>query len=335
MVDLLGWPFGLLLSFIASIVGVLGKIMIKLSFRPSVALESSEATCWWGGGMALIVVVNPALCISAYKFAPQSLLAPMGGLCVVWNTVLSPYILNETLRTRDMIGATIIFLGCVVVGGVGSHQTHDIPINELASHFTSAPFLVYITTYIVVLMILLRCASPAFFQAWGYHHRRRDDEISDDPNVIFKSTCCRVSLASMAGSISGQLYCMCALLRLTHNDPREVFTTPLVYVVGLAALGFAMSGLYLMNMALHLYDALFVIYIYEATLLMGGAISGICFFGDMKDLSGWHWGVYSAGIAFILVGIVVLSTGDRPLSLSEGDHHQYNDDLHAVKQTLL
>ncbi|RHY02385.1 hypothetical protein DYB37_004722 [Aphanomyces astaci] len=215
MVDLLGWPFGLLLSFIASIVGVLGKIMIKLSFRPSVALESSEATCWWGGGMALIVVVNPALCISAYKFAPQSLLAPMGGLCVVWNTVLSPYILNETLRTR------------------------------------------------------------------------------------------------------------------------EVFTTPLVYVVGLAALGFAMSGLYLMNMALHLYDALFVIYIYEATLLMGGAISGICFFGDMKDLSGWHWGVYSAGIAFILVGIVVLSTGDRPLSLSEGDHHQYNDDLHAVKQTLL
>ncbi|ETV90353.1 hypothetical protein H310_14845, partial [Aphanomyces invadans] len=331
MVELLGWPFGLLLSFVASIVGVVGKIMIKLSFRRSMAQESSEARCWWGGGMVLIVVVNPALCIAAYKFAPQSLLAPMGGMCIVWNSVLSPYILNETLRTRDLIGATVIFLGCVVVGGVGSHQTHDIPVDELASHFTSASFLTYIITYVVLMMGLLRCAAPAFFQAWGYRSRCGEGSSSDTAEAPHKTTCCRVSLASMAGSISGQLFCMCALLRLTHNDPRVVFMTPLVYGVALAAVGFAVSGLYLMNMALHLYEALFVIYIYEATLMMGGAVSGICFFGDMKDLSMWHWIVYGAGIGLILTGIVVLSTGDR--ARSEDDSSI--DDLHAVKQTLL
>ncbi|KAF0697479.1 Aste57867_11837 [Aphanomyces stellatus] len=324
MVDLLGWPLGLSLSFIASIVGVLGKVMLKLSFRPGplLSVQSAESKCWWGTGMLLIVVVNPVLCIAALKFAPQSLLSPMGGMCVVWNTVFSPTILHEILRPRDILGAAIIFVGCIVVGVVGSHETHDIPLDQLASHFTSAPFLVYLSLFVLLLVFLTRQAVPAMLMAWD----------GDDPTNSYTSVWCRASLASLAGSISGQMFCLCALLRLTKNHAQDVLTSPLVYVVAAAALAIALTGLYLLNMALKLYDALFVIYIYEATLLVGGAISGICFFGDMQSLELWHWIVYGVGVALIVVGICVISHGERHRG---GGGPVYIDDLHAVKQTLL
>ncbi|CAK4086307.1 unnamed protein product [Aphanomyces euteiches] len=320
MVGLVGWPLGLMLSFLASIIGVLGKIMVKLSYQPKLSPQSTEARFWWGSGMVLVVLVNPVLCITAFKFAPQSLLAPMGGMCIVWNTVFSPYVLSEHLRRQDIVGAAIIFLGCVVVGGVGSHETHDIPIDELASHFTSPLFLVYITAYITLVIGLLRQAYPALLQVWDGYTAYAS---------TYTTTCCRVSLASLAGSISGQMYCMTALLRLMHNEPKVVFSTPLVYFVAVGALTFALSGLYMMNLALKLYDALFVIYIYEATLMLGGAVSGICFFDDMKDLGMWHWVSYGFGILTILIGIFVIAHGERQ------PRQPYLDDLHGVKQTLL
>ncbi|OQR91326.1 hypothetical protein ACHHYP_04797 [Achlya hypogyna] len=294
MTAFLGWPLGVLLSAVASTIGVVGKILLKLSFQ-----RPGAGRLLWGCGMLCIVALNPFLCISAYNFAPQSLLAPMGGLCVVWNTVFSPWILDEPLRARDIIGAACIFVGCIVVSITGGHETHKIPVDELASHFLSVQFIVYFSLFVLTSLIL------RFYSAAAFHPSRAAN--GSLPHMHVK---CRVCLSILAGSLSGQLYCMTALLRLLQNGVGVLFTTPLAYAVGAGAIFFALSGLHLLSMALQLYDALFVIYLYESTLMAVGAISGICFFGDMDNVSVLRWVLYFVGIGTIFVGVGVISHGE-------------------------
>ncbi|KDO21878.1 hypothetical protein SPRG_12380 [Saprolegnia parasitica CBS 223.65] len=286
MDSFLGWPLGVLLSAIASIIGVLGKILLKLSFQ-------RRSRAMWATGMACIVLLNPLFCISAFNFAPQSLLAPMGGLCIVWNTIFSPWILDEPLWTRDIVGAGVVFASCILVSITGSHETHKIPVDELASHFTSIAFEVYFGLFLASSLALRYFARAAF-------HASTD-------STRHKTVSCRVSLAILAGSLSGQLYCMTALLRLLQNGVKVLFTTPLAYLVGAGALSFALTGLRFLNLALRLYDALFVIYLYESTLLATGAISGICFFNDMSNESLVRWVLYSVGVGGIFLGIGIIS----------------------------
>ncbi|EQC37979.1 hypothetical protein SDRG_04409 [Saprolegnia diclina VS20] len=286
MDSFLGWPLGVLLSAIASIIGVLGKILLKLSFQ-------RHSRAMWAMGMACIVLLNPLFCISAFNFAPQSLLAPMGGLCIVWNTIFSPWILDEPLWGRDIVGAAVVFASCILVSITGSHKTHKIPVDELASHFTSLAFEVYFTVFLVSSLVLRYFARAALTASTG--------------STSHKTVSCRVSLAILAGSLSGQLYCMTALLRLLQNGVKVLFTTPLAYLVGAGAISFALMGLRLLNLALRLYDALFVIYLYESTLLAAGAISGICFFSDMNDESLVNWVLYSLGVGGIFLGIGIIS----------------------------
>ncbi|OQS06713.1 hypothetical protein THRCLA_01266 [Thraustotheca clavata] len=299
----MSWLLGVLLSAVSSIVGVLGKVMLKLSFN-----HQSTSRWWWAGGMFCIVVLNPVLCLAAYNFAPQSLLAPMGGLCIVWNSIFSPWILEEPLRARDIFGAALIFLGCIVVSVNGGHEIHRIPVDDLPSHFLSVQFIVYFCIFAITSIGLRYLSSAAFNQ----NH-------SPDLKFPYKKVSCRVALSILAGSLSGQLYCMTSLLRLLQNGVTVLFTSPLAYFVGAGAIFFALAGLHVLNMALKLYDALFVIYLYESTLIATGAISGICFFDDMYNVSLLRWILYWVGISGMFLGIGVISHGEALKLRSRGE----------------
>ncbi len=92
-------------------------------------------------------------------------------------------------------------------------------------------------------------------------------------------------------------------------------------------------GLYVLNLTLRLYDALFVIYLYESALLTSGAISGICFFGDMFALRYWRWLLYGLGVVIIVIGIVVISNTNADIASKKRKY--MNEDTRTVTQTLL
>lgn len=73
----------------------------------------------------------------------QSILAPMSGLSVVWNIMLSPYLLKESLRHTDVLGTVFVVVGCMIVGLSGCHDTPDHPTAELLQLFVSESFLMY------------------------------------------------------------------------------------------------------------------------------------------------------------------------------------------------
>nr|CCA18543.1 conserved hypothetical protein [Albugo laibachii Nc14] len=362
------WPLGLILSACSSIFGIMGKLLLKLAHNQREFEEYEKETnqtnqtnqtmkpkwvhangwcVYFCAGLFAMVVLNPLLASLAYCFASQSLLAPMGGLAIGWNTALGPLVLpHEQLAKNDLIGALLIFSGCILVGVSGTHSTINIPIHEMSSRFHSVPFIMYIVMVSVFLVVLAYNARGPLWKANDPAKAEQGKvlpttESSDfECDLISESTqrgktadtdamsleesntpllkhpkkpldfsrTSRISISILSGVVSGQLFFLAALMRVLHDESGyHIWHFPVTYVCLIGSIVGALSGLYLLNVALQVDDAVMVIYLYEASYIIAGAISGLCFFQDMKHMPMWHYVVYSLSLCLIMGGIYVVA----------------------------
>ncbi|KAF4129243.1 Magnesium transporter NIPA [Phytophthora infestans] len=336
----IGWPLGLLLSAISSIFGITGKLLLKLAHNerdkdelaaaqrelrkshgavpsPSMGVKSNLGCTYFYCGLFSMLVMNPALGALAYCFATQSLLAPMAGLTIGWNTLFGPILLpHERLTTNDFVGAVLIFTGCVLVGVSGTHDSPPLPVELVASRFKSFSFLLYVVVLLALLSFLIHHAKHALH--FTTTTRRAGVESSPVSSPEQLPVIARVSLSVFAGVMSGQLFFLAAVMRTVHDDgASRIWSFPVTYVCIIGAVGTALFGLYLLNEALAVEDAVVVIYLYEASYIMSGAISGLCFFRDMNHLPTWHYVLYSLSLVLILLGIYIVAKRSFPKAEDE------------------
>ncbi|CAI5733038.1 unnamed protein product [Peronospora destructor] len=143
------WVFGVMLSLTATLFGTLGKVLLKLSHTSSQALSVKVAA------IVCVFLLNPVLDAISYVYAAQSILAPMAGFSVLWNIMLSPYLLNEKLSTQDLRGSAVILLGCTLVGISGSHDTPTHHSTELFALFQSRIFIEFATLVVCAAVVLV------------------------------------------------------------------------------------------------------------------------------------------------------------------------------------
>ena len=90
------WWVGCILDMFATFAGTVGKQFIRHS-------HNTGRRVFLYLGLLGTAVIDPIFDVSAYSFAPQSIITPMAGMVVVWNVLLAPYTLHEELtRTRKM-----------------------------------------------------------------------------------------------------------------------------------------------------------------------------------------------------------------------------------------
>jgi drug/metabolite transporter (DMT)-like permease len=267
-------------------------------------------------GLLSMLVLNPALGAAAYSFASQSLLAPMAGLTIGWNTLMGPLLLpHERLTTHDFIGALLIFAGCVFVGVSGTHEPPPLPVSQLTQRFVSVPFLLYTIAAAGCFILLFHQSKDALRVSWSEAASKRSSSTPKGMRAVSHrnkddlSQVSRVALSVLAGVTSGQLFFLAAAMRIAkQGNAAHIWAYPVTYVCIAGALSTALAGLYLLNAALKVEDAVVVIYLYEASYILSGAVSGLCFFQDMNDLGAWHFVVYSLSLMLILLGIYVVAS---------------------------
>lgn len=72
---------------------------------------------------------------SALTFAPQSLIAPLGSLTLVSNTIFAPLLLKEKIEKRDVLATATIILGSTIAVMFASHEDVTYGIFELFSFY--------------------------------------------------------------------------------------------------------------------------------------------------------------------------------------------------------
>ena len=118
---------GIFIAVGSSIVGTLGKQLLRYA-----ELQRQSGGAWAGKAQVLGVlgqmVLSPLLDIVALGFAPQTVLAPFNGLTLVWNTLLAPVVLGESL-SRSRVGSCVVITAGMVLNGVASasREEHEAP----------------------------------------------------------------------------------------------------------------------------------------------------------------------------------------------------------------
>ncbi|CAH0477819.1 unnamed protein product [Peronospora belbahrii] len=273
------WIIGMTLSLAATLFGTLGKVLLKLSHTSpqAVSVKVAATVC--------VFLLNPVFDAMSYAYAAQSILAPMAGFSVVWNIVLSPYLLHETLSANDVTGSAVILVGCILVGISGSHDTPTHHSAELFGLFQSRIFVEY-AIFVVCIAVVLAWVICSYSTQSGWR---------------------RFAFGALSGLIGGNLFFLKASVELLAEGG-AIWFNPETYVIFVAALSSAGGGIYVLDQGLREYDALYLVAIYQAFLILIGSISGVIFFHESSGMnSWWQLVVYPFSIAITVGGIIVLS----------------------------
>lgn len=281
------WYIGVALEIVSTMSGTIGKQLIRLSEVRKTKNPGFSNMAYWAG-IVINTAVGPIIDMAAYSFAPQSLIAPFGGLDVVWNAMLAPYLLNEKLTKRRIAGSVLIVLGTILAGCMGNHKDSEYTLEYLEDTLINFRVLIYFLAF-SVWFLLNRC----------FLMRRP-----------VGSAIRGVSLGCTAGTIAGNMFCVKAVVELVQTSIRdqdsEVWLHWLPYAMLAGAIFFALSNVVYMTRGLKEYEALFMVTIYEGSMIVANCLSGAIVLQDLRTLEAWRVSLYSLSILIICLGMYVI-----------------------------
>eukprot|EP00929_Paragymnodinium_shiwhaense_P035981 TRINITY_DN19338_c0_g1_i2.p1 TRINITY_DN19338_c0_g1~~TRINITY_DN19338_c0_g1_i2.p1 ORF type:complete len:395 (+),score=49.59 TRINITY_DN19338_c0_g1_i2:173-1357(+) len=292
---------GALLAVFASMSGTAGKQLMRFSELQRLK-GTSASLCMsqiaLAAGLLLNVLIGPLIDMGSYAFAPQSIIAPLGGLDVVWNTLSAPFTLGETLTPPLMAGCFFIAAGATGTSLGGSHEEKDYTPDLLKKAFLRWPVLLYLLALAAwiafnVLVLIPRSKAP-----------KGEPFQTGDPIR-------GLSLGMTAGSIAGNMFCVKAFVEVVQSaidhDRPDYFADWFPYALLIGAVFFATSNLYFLTKAMREYEALFIGSVFEGTLITAACLSGCVVYADLEGLPAWKIVIYWCSVGSIIGGIVIVA----------------------------
>lgn len=285
------WYVGIGLQIFSSMCGTAGKIFVRLS-----SLQKTKhplmSKILFRVGLVTNTAVGPLIDVSAYSFAPQSLVAPFGGLDVVWNALLAPFILNEKLTRHRAVGSALVMTGSIGSACFGNQEDPLYTIEyieaTLFNQHVLIYFLVFLCWYFFNQFFLMRWRTGSFIKGLSY--------------------------GWTAGSLAGNMWCTKLAIELVQTsivqrDP-EPWKTWIPYAALLGAAFFAIVNAYFLTRGLQHYEAFFMITTVEGSMILSASLSGAIVLRDVYELPPWRIALYSLSVMVVILGMMIVFKGE-------------------------
>ncbi|GMH93869.1 hypothetical protein TL16_g12743 [Triparma laevis f. inornata] len=152
MLWIAGFSIGLTFSFLAALGLNLQKLsMNKENKKPKSLRRPTPKQPMWLVGMFLITS-GSLLDFVAFGMAPQSLLAPLGALSLVWNAMIAPLFNGEKLTRQNLIATGIIMFGTLMTVIFAAHSTPTYTLEDLMSLYQQPAMIVYMVFVVAFLV---------------------------------------------------------------------------------------------------------------------------------------------------------------------------------------
>jgi len=297
------WPIGVALELVSTVSGTLGKQLIVFSEMQKRANRLRASGLILSVGLFVNTVVGPVVDLAAYAFAPQSLIAPFGGLDVVWNTLLAPCTLGEKLTPSRLLGVLFITGGTLGSAFAAENNNDRVYTTKyVMDTLLRWRSVIYLLSFLVWLLFNFLCLlrMPLGSVARGF------------------------SLGATAGSIAGNMFCVKAVAELIKFSIVEMTYAPwtqwITYAVLAGAVFFAGSNVAFMTKGLLEYEALFMIPVYEGSMVVSNALSAIVVMGEMDSVPISKSCAYFGCITVIVGGLWVLVAAEGKYAVMMDDH---------------
>mmetsp|Transcript_19283 Transcript_19283/g.33386 ORF Transcript_19283/g.33386 Transcript_19283/m.33386 type:complete len:303 (-) Transcript_19283:19-927(-) len=143
---------GVTLAVAASLLVCLGLALQKVSLcAPGNDHVAPVKQPKWMAGFLCMLLGN-ILDFIAFGMAPQSLLAPLAALSLVWNLFISSYMLEETYDKNDIHAVALIFFGTAVTVIFSNHREHGYTLEMLRELYRKERMYAY---FVIVPLLLM------------------------------------------------------------------------------------------------------------------------------------------------------------------------------------
>lgn len=294
---------GVVLAVAASFVTCLGLNMQKYSLcLPQNANVNPWQQPRWVMGFTC-VLVGSIIDFVAFGLAPQSLLAPLAALSLIWNLGMANWMLDEQHTSTDIKAVCLIFFGTALTVVFANHEEKEYPFETLLELYNETRMYIY-----AVLVPVLLALHYGFIQFASW---------SKAPlNAQQKKTCEMIGYAGFAGIVGGQsvLFAKSTMELIkdaTHGD--DVFTHIETYIIIVLLAICLITQITFLNGGLKRYDSLLVVPVYQSYWIISGVTGGLVYFGEWKDLSTLQMTFFIIGTLVTLSGMLVLTTKEHKI----------------------
>ncbi|GBG26197.1 Hypothetical Protein FCC1311_024182 [Hondaea fermentalgiana] len=257
----------------------------KVARRQVLAYTSRPSVMCWLGGNVAITILGTLLTLMSLALASQSLLAPLSGLTIVWNALLATtkWFGGVTLTHKDIFATLLTLMGCVLIVGGGPRVTKHYQLEELVLMFGGRPFQIYSIAAIAGIAYLRALAGQSDVNKRQLARGMMPGIMGGFNNVLAKA----------AVELIGQFTIFSSASSIT------------LFVVWIAV---AFCQLNWINFALEQFEPLFIVPVYQATLLLSSTLCGALYYGDFANLSFRQYVTFGAGVLAIVVGVGLLAS---------------------------
>ncbi|CAH0474535.1 unnamed protein product [Peronospora belbahrii] len=301
----IGFTIAVVFSFLASVGINLQKKALK---QNELAVEPKPAyrlPLWMLG--FVLCVVGSVLDFVAFGLAPQSLLAPLAALTLVWNMMLAPCFNKEKLSRKDIMSTLIIFVGATIAVVFASHTSPSYNLDMLMELYRDPLTIVYFC--FVFLALVVNFAAIKMVDGLCLMSKRH--RIIQVGTPARWATIRLVGYAGLAGTLGGQsvLFAksLAELLKGVFNGDASCFVHYQTYLIALALIVCLCLQIKYLNGGLVLYDALSVVPVYQAYWVISGVLGGVFYFQEIRTFSVLQLIMFVVGIGISIFGVVLLS----------------------------
>jgi drug/metabolite transporter (DMT)-like permease len=316
------WAWAILLCVLSGALTTLGLTLQKRSYMdnerlPGHARREASAQSRWQLGM-LVFLTGQVIGFSALGFAPQSLVATVSSLTLVFNTMLVPALLGHRVFNRRYVDAwTVLAMlgGCVLVVTTQRSEQQSFRLHQIVSLYAHPAFFVFLAVLgAFLLAALLRIA-------W------RPREPPSSWLAIVVAADCSALVMIFAK-------CFVHMLRriLVFQEYTAQFASVWTYVIMGALVASVFLNVYFVNLALRRGLASDVLPAYYALSALLSIAGGTLFFHEFQHLTLVNAAVFVLGVLLVVLGIFYNATSELQLAISLSARAQAGPSIQFVDE---
>ncbi|GBG32869.1 Magnesium transporter NIPA2 [Hondaea fermentalgiana] len=300
---------GVTLAVAASFLVCLGLALQKVSLcTPGNEHVSPLRQPKWVAGFVCMLLGN-ILDFFAFGMAPQSLLAPLAALSLVWNLYMSSYMLEESYDRNDINAVALIFLGTAITVIFSNHHEQGYTLDTLRELYRKPRMYVY---FIIVPLLL------------GLHYYLIHYVSERNLQGTFWKLLELTGWCGFAGITGGQSVLFAkSTVELLKDAAQgdDVFLHLDTYLIICAMVACLLTQITFLNGAMKRFDQLYVMPMYQSYWIISGVVGGLVYFGEWEESTTTQINMFVLGTCITLSGLVVLtrkenhslnSTGPQP-----------------------
>jgi len=300
------WGLGVLASACSSLGTATGLTLQKRSHTIPDSQKVCPCQCRWSRivwilGFVFLVIMPAPLDMYALSNAPQSLLAPLSSITLVFNAALAHFFQNEQMVWLDFIATALICGGSALTTAAGDHSSPVYDSDALHELFSANLFL-YVSS----------CSLMVFFMAGAYTYTKVQAINERNKKNLHKEIDLTLPLlvsfvAAGFGSL-GKVFlkAVSELLKdsIIYNKDK-VFTFDMFCYAGFTAFLYLFS-LWAINFGLKNYDQVLFVPIFQSFSMVEGVAFGLTAFQEYRNLDMMSGFFFGGGVLLNIFGCLLL-----------------------------